>query len=262
MKRPLNIAWIFVVLAAVILLSIPDKSAPITESETVNGRTFGEEPQLEPVDASTVSATAGSGSLPQVTMKTTEYIIDPIGINHERENPRFEFRGGAGTGRVVDRQGKLLLESGEAIAIFGAAVGPDKEKVLVKGGNAINFVLEPSSGRKIELPELPPGVNMLGFGDWRWIGRNLLFGISGVTKIFHDGAHQNCCSENNVAQTRFYTFDLLTQQLSELVMPSAVTQPGVNAVDVMSDGHIHLRFEEPLGGVEQDLCWFKIDASK
>ena len=69
MKRPLIIAWIFVVLAAVILLSIPDKSAPITESVTVTGRTFGEEPQLEPVDASTVSGTPGSGSLPQVTMK-------------------------------------------------------------------------------------------------------------------------------------------------------------------------------------------------
>jgi hypothetical protein len=98
--------------------------------------------------------------------------------------------------------------------------------------------------------------------SWQWIGPNLLFGISGVEKIFHEGSHENCCNENNVAQTKFYTFDLLTEQLSEVVMPSVVTQPVVSAVDVMSDGHIHLWHEEPHEGGEQDLGWFKIDAAK
>jgi len=265
MKRHLLIALILVVLVVTILFCIPDKSVPLTEPETASGRTLKEEPQPKPADAPTVSDPAASGlPLPQVTMTAVEYKIDPFALNREREDPPFEFRGGAGTGRVIDRQGNVLLESSEEIGIFGAVVSPDKEKVLVdaansSGGNSL--ILEPLADRKINLPSRPPGANMFSL-SWHWIGPNLLFGTSGVEKIFHEGLHENCCNENNVAQTKFYTFDLLTEQLSEVVMPGAVTQPVVNVVDVMSDGHIHLMHEVPHEGVEQDLGWFKIDAAK
>lgn len=262
MKRPLLIALILVVLVVAILLCIPDKQAPLTEPETVSGRTSKEEPQPKPADASTVSDPAASGSLPQVTMTAVEYKIDPFALNREREDPPFEFRGGAGTGRVIDRQGNVLLESGEDIGIFGAVVSPDKKKVFVKGGDATNLVLEPSTGRKIMLPSTPPGANMLGLGDWHWIGPNEIFGSSGVQAFNDKGEPVNCCEGHNVAQTKFYTFNLLTEKLSEVIMPSTVTQPVVNAVEVMSDGHIHLLHEEPHEGVAQDLGWFKIDASK
>jgi hypothetical protein len=45
-------------------------------------------------------------------------------------------------------------------------------------------------------------------------------------------------------------------------MPSKVTQPVVNVVDVSSDGHVHLVHEVPHVGTQQDLGWFKIDAPK
>ena len=64
--------------------------------------------------------------------------------------------------------------------------------------------------------------------------------------------------ESNIAQTKFYTFDLLTGQLFEVVMPRAVTQSVVKVVDVMSDGHIHLLQDDLDEGVRQDLGWFKI----
>lgn len=264
MKRSLLITLILVVLVAAILLYIPDKSVLLSEMDTVSGRTMKGERHPKPADATTVSDPAASGSLPQVTMTAAKYKIDPFTLNREREDPPFEFRGGAGTGRVIDREGNVLLESSEEIGIFGAVVSPDKKKVLVdaansSGGNSL--VLEPSTARKINLPSRPPGANMFSL-SWHWIGPNLLFGTSGIEKIFHEGPHENCCNENNVAQTKFYTFDLITERLSEVVMPSAVTQPVVNAVDVMSDGHIHLLHDEPHEGVEQDLGWFKIDASK
>lgn len=265
MKRPLLIALILVVLVAAILFCIPDKPVPLTEPETVSGKTLKEEPHPKPADAPTVTTPPTPELLlPQVTMTAVEYTIDPFALNREREDPPFEFRGGAGTGRVIDRQGNVLLESSEDIGIFGASVSPDKKKVLVdaansSGGNSL--VLEPEADRITKLPSRPPGANMFSL-SWQWIGPNLLFGISGVEKIFHEGPHENCCNDDNVAQTKFYTFDLLTEQLSGVVMPSAVTQPVVNAVDVMSDGHIHLRHEEPHEGVEQDLGWFKIDAAK
>ena len=141
-------------------------------------------------------------------------------------------------------------------------VGPNKEKVLVKGGDAKNLVIEPSTGRKITLPPRPPVANMLGFGNWHWIGPKQLFGTSGVERIFQEGPHENCVNDNNVAQTKFYTFDLDTGRLSEVAMPSAVTQPVVHVVEVTSDGHIHLMNEKHAEGTEQDLGWFKIEMPK
>jgi len=254
MKRPLIIGLIFVAIVAAILFCIPE-SVPTTEPGPVSERAL---------NAPTASTPPTPELLPQVMMTAVEYKIDLFALNRKIEDPPFEFRGGAGTGRVIDRQGNVLLESSEDIGIFGAIVSPDKEKVLVdaansSGGNCL--VLEPSTGRKVNLPSRPPGANMFSI-SWYWIGPNLLLGTSGVEKTFHEGPHKNYCNENNVAQTKFYTFDLLTERLSEVVMPSAVTLPVVNAVEVTSDGHIHLMLEELRENVEQDLGWFKIDAAK
>lgn len=242
-------------------LCIPDNSDHFTDPERLGGRTLEAKP-AETAKIPTVSKPANPGLLPQVTLTAAEYEVDPFALNCGREHPPFKFEGGAGTGRVINRQGKVLLDSGKEIGIFGAAVAPDKEKVLVKGGNAINMVLYPSDGRKIMLPALPPGTNMLGFGDWQWLGRSLVSGTSGVAKISREGPHENCCNDNNIAATKFYTFDLLTEQLSEVVMPSTVTQPVVHAVEVMSDGHIHLVQDRLDGSGEQDLGWFKVEGSK
>lgn len=263
MKRLLLTALILVVLVAAILFCIPNQSVPSTESKKVSGRTLKEESQFKLADAPTVSKLPTSRvPLPQVTMTAVEYKIDYSAWSRELSDLPFEFRGGQGTrGRIVDRQGNVLLESSEEIRIAGAAVSPDKKKVLAKGGDGKNLILEPSTNRKITPPLRPPGSNLFPF-DWHWIGPNLLFGISGVQKIFHEGPHENCCNDNNVAQTKFYTFDLVTEQLSEVVMPDTVTQPLVSATEVMSDGHIHLQLSDLPDDVDPDLGWFKIDASK
>lgn len=259
------IALILVVLLAAFLIRFLDnKPVPFNELETKKERVLKEEPQIKSTDTVVKSKPRVASLLPQKTMTAVAYKIDSIALNRERENPPFEFRGGAGTGRVIDQQGRVLLESSDDRGIFGATVSPDKKKVLVDaanntGGNCV--VLEPEANRMVILPARPPSANMFSLA-WHWIGPNLLFGISGIEKVFHEGPHENCCNDNNVAQTKFYTFDLLTEQLSEVVMPDAVTQPVVNALEVTSDGHIHLQHETRQEGVDPDLGWFKIDAEK
>jgi hypothetical protein len=198
----------------------------------------------------------------QMKLTAVKYDVDPVALARDREDPPFEFRGDGTSGRVIDSRGNVLMESGEQIGIFGVEVGPDRKKVLVRGGDAINLVLDPSAGRKIKLPSFPPGANMLAISDWHWIGSDLLFGSSGVHSLDNNGKAVTSCEGNNVAKTKFYTFDLVTEKLSELAMPGAVTQPVVHAVDVMSDGHVHLVHEEAREGSEQDLGWFKIETSQ
>lgn len=264
MKPYLLIAFILVVLLTAFLLRLSDKPIPFNDPETVKGGSLKEEPKTKPTDTVVTSKSRVASVLPQKTMTAVEYKIDPIALDQERENPPFEFRGGAGTGRVIDQQGRVLLESSDERGIFGASVSPNKSKVLVDaanstGGNCV--VLEPEVNRMVKLPARPPITNMFSL-TWHWIGPNLLFGISGVEKVFPEGPHENCSNDDNVAQTKFYTFDLLTEQLSELAMPSSVTRPVVSVLEVMSDGHIHLQQSTPHEGVDSDLGWYKIQAAK
>jgi hypothetical protein len=57
---------------------------------------------------------------PQMKLTAVKYDVDPVALARDQKDPPFEFRGGAGTGTVVDRDGRSILESGEEIAIFGA----------------------------------------------------------------------------------------------------------------------------------------------
>jgi hypothetical protein len=197
-----------------------------------------------------------------IAMTAATYFPKTGEVSRLAENPPFQFIGNDAEGRVEDKQGKVLIESGNEIRILGIVAGPDRQRVLVHGGSAINYALKPSTGEKLKLPEKPPGVKVFGFGEWYWIGEHSLLGVSGVQKDFHEGPHENCANDNNVVQTKFYTFDLLTEQLCEVAMPDTVSQPVVNVLDVTSDGHIHLLNNVPQEGVEQDLGWFKIDAGK
>ncbi|RYD38845.1 MAG: hypothetical protein EOP87_00605 [Verrucomicrobiaceae bacterium] len=258
MKRQSITVLLILAFVAAILFFIQHEGNPFLKPKTVRGEEWRDEPQQKPAGDSRKSKPQTPGSLlPRVAMTAVEYKFDPLALSRDRENSPFELRGGAGTGRVTDRKGKVILESSDELGIFGAVVSPGHRWVLVRGGDGKSLLLEPPSDRRIAPPTRPPGSNLFPF-EWHWIGPDLLFGISGVEKISHEGPHENCCNDNNVAQTKFYTFDVVRERLSEVVMPGAVTQPVVNAVDFTGDGHIHLKLEEPQDGVEQDLGWFRI----
>jgi hypothetical protein len=197
-------------------------------------------------------------SLPTVEMKEAKYIPDYVTLARSRENPPFEFRGQGTSGKVVDRQGQVLMESGEEIGIFAAEVGPDKQLVLIKGGDSVSFILQPSTSLKLQLPIYPPGKNMFGF-SWHWLGETKLIGLSGVQLLNAKGKPENSCGGNNVAQTKLYVYDITTQKLTEVGMPSSIKHSVVNVVEVINDGHLHLLYEDPHGKESKDLGWFKIE---
>lgn len=262
MKNKLLAAVLLMILATAALLCIPVRPLWLASPEMAAGKSFKRETIPAPADGTTAPLPPKPASfLPEVTMTAVDYTIDPNSVKLGRENPPFEFRGGAGTGRVIDHQGKVLLESSKDIQIFGASVSPDRKKVLVDAANSLggnSLVLEPGPDHITQLPSRPPGTNMFSL-SWQWIGPNQLFGISGVEKLSPDGESRDCCNNDNIAQTKFYVFDLTRKQLFQVRMPGVVGQPVVHAADVRGDGYIHLRYDELHEGVEQDLGWFKID---
>lgn len=260
MKKPLILGLIVVALLAVIWFTNQDGQAPSSKSKPQMPRAGDKTVRQHSGEHATPTKLPASGLLPLVQMTKAHYEPVPIADIHTRGEPPFKFQGGGTSGKVVDREGHVLMESGKEIGIFGAVVGPGDQHVLIKGGDGINFVLTPGTGEKLQLPLYPPGDNMLGLGSWYWLGENTLFCYSGVQALDKRGVPVK--TDNNVAETRLYVYDLTARQLMEVAMPAQVTQPVVVATEVMPDGHVHLFLEAPPEGTDPDLGWFKIDVSK
>jgi hypothetical protein len=230
-----------------------NRPVPITDVQNRNQKEVG------PVSPLQFGKKAGSrgqpspGSLPLVRMKEEAYVVDYAAVAISHENPPFEYRGGDdGNGRVIDKEGKALMESGKEIGISGAVVGPNREHVLVKGTQGKNFVLTPATGGKLKLPVYPPGANMFPL-DWDWIGEQSLLGKSGVERLGPDGKPVK--TDDNVAESKLYVYNLKTQQLSEVALPEKFTHAVFGVMEVIPDGHVHLALE----GSEY-TSWCKIAA--
>ena len=193
---------------------------------------------------------------PSVPLQKTDYVQDPARVARAHENLPFEFRGGGTSGRVVDHDGNVLMESGKEIRIYGVSVSPDRRRVLVEGGNAINFILNPETQGKIQLPIRPPGTNMLAFGSWYWVSDHMLVGESGVQKLGDDGLPVK--SDDNVAQSKIYVFDITTKKLAEVTLPSGVLTQVFGVVEVSPEGYVLLVDEATGDDRPRQSGWFKV----
>ncbi len=250
MKRSLILGIILITLFA-IWFTCRSRPVPITDGQNGN--------QKEPALVSSLQSGERISSMdqtqsrrqPLVQMKEKPYVVDYAALSRSLENPPYEYRGSDdGNGRVIDKEGKVLMESGKEIVISGAVVGPNREHVLVNGSEGKNFVLTPATGGKLKLPVYPLGANMFPL-DWDWIGEQSLLGKSGIERLGPDGKPVK--TDDNVAESKLYVYDLKTQQLSEVALPDKFTHAVFGVMEVIPDGHVHLALE----GSEYKI-WCKI----
>ena len=243
MKRSLILVLILVTLLAVIWFTTRNCLTPPIDAQTPTQKEGNKSAPRHPGEKARLAGQPSSERLPLIQMKEVPYVLDYAALSRSLENPPFIFMGGAGTGRVVDREGKVLMESGTEMGIFGVAVGPNEKHVLVRGGDGKNVILTPATGEKLQLPVYPPGANMLCLGDWYWISPNTLLGQSGVQAFDKNG--KPLMADNNVAETRLYVYDLTSKQLTEVAMPAKFTQALVSVMEVSPDGHVHIALDSP-----------------
>jgi len=240
MKRSLILGLVLMMFIAAIWLAY--RSRPVSDEQYRTQKESGliSGPQTD--ERARTMRGPSPKHLPLVQMNEKPYVVDRVAQSRSHEKPPFEFRGGPGTGRVIDQEGKVLMDSGDDISIFGADVGPDREHVLIKGGEGINYLMNPAAGLKTKLPTTPPGgLNMFPF-DWYWIGERSLLGVSGVERLGPDGKPVK--SDDNVAESRLYVYDLMTKQLSEVALPAKFTHAVFTVMEAIPDGHVHLGLEE------------------
>lgn len=179
-------------------------------------------------------------------------------LRSDRKAP-YQYQGGPGSGRIVDMNGKVIMSSNDEIGIFGISLSPDQLQILAKGGDAVNYVIKPSSGDRIKLPSFPAGENMLGL-NYHWIDNQNLLGISGIQARDSDG--KLVTNDNNIEKTTLYIYSLKTQNLIEISLPPEVTQPVVEIPEMGIGGYFRLSEHAADGSNEKDLGWFDFNSRK
>ncbi|GEM_PF-2971671 len=191
--------------------------------------------------------------------------FDPVASAAARNAKPFKLRGGAGKGVIVDEQGKTLIESGaeSGINIFGFDVNPSSTLIMVMGGDGRALVLNPADGSRIHLPNKPPGEDMLGFGEWRWIDDSTLVGVSGKMIPFRDDQVGVEREEIMISRSALYLFDLNKMELSEVELPPGLRSKMVSISAVDGQGNVQLRPEGgPISYTDASYGWFEVKSKK
>jgi hypothetical protein len=251
---------VFLLLSLLIYLSLSQKSK-VYETEIRVTKKLSPRGLPTVQQDSELRTTPLNGVAFMPTLKRISKHTDQIIKAQSPEKLPYEFRGGDSGGRVIDSNGRTIMESGKEVEIFGIALSPDKKSILVEGRNTINYVVTPSTQKKIKLPIKPVGVDMLGMGPWYWINSHMLLGESGRGKVDKDGKFLG--SDDNVAESNLYIFNISKKSFDKVQLPFDFRDKVFGIVEVDLDGYIKLHFTNNLSPEKDpnELGWFKIEIS-
>ncbi len=196
---------------------------------------------------------------PSYQMTVAKSSFDPVADAEYKKTLPFQIFASGGIGKIVDQDGKIILQSDTKNAIFKIEVSPDRTRIAVHRGSGKYDIIKPSSGETIRLPQQPPGENMLGFGSWHWIDDKTLIGVSGKT-IPHNHDHAgHRCEEPRISQSVLYRYDLNERKISQVALPPGLDTEIVSVRAVDEAGKVQL-WPDGQGESYTDasLGWFEI----
>jgi hypothetical protein len=152
-------------------------------ASTLPGRRASE-PQNVPSVTLTSATESKSAPEPEplvhYEMVQTNVAVDPDVEAKSKKTQPFQLRGGgSGAAKIVDLEGKTVLESVPYNTIASCSVSPDGGRILVYHGNSDYEIFDPASKSRALLPQRPPGEKKLAFSAWHWINDAALLGQSG-----------------------------------------------------------------------------------
>lgn len=278
-KKPLLFMAVILALVVTALLVWwwlePDRlaSGPLAETVETSSETggnavsdFGKDAQVarnSPTTKTEPNVAPAVPEKPLYQMKSATSSFDPIVETEKRKTLPFRMFASGGTGKVVDRDGNIVLQSDSENAIFKIEVSPDQTRIAVHRGSGKYDIITPSTGETIRLPRQPPGENMLGFGSWHWIDDQTLVGVSGKTIPFRDDQVGPEREEPIISRSVLYLYDLKERKMSEVALPPALRTKTLSVSAVDESGKVQLR---PDGNDESytdaSLGWFEVRPAK
>lgn len=145
-------------------------------------------------------------------IESVNVLFDPNAEAKSKEKRPYQLRGLGSTARIVDMQGRTLVQADPKIGIYGCEVSPNGGRLTVDYGDSNYEVINPATGLKVVLPKQPLGENKLGFGSYYWVDDDTLVAESGDQRL--DARGNPVRSDDNVSQTRLYVYSVSRQELA------------------------------------------------
>lgn len=159
------------------------------------------------------------------------------------EYPLYQFAGSGTRGAIRDAGGEVIWRASEESPVYSIAASPNDERIVVGAGDGNAYIITSGGEKLSDLPQLPPGKDMLGLGNWIWLDNERLLGESGVQRFDENGRPVGCCQGHNVSESRFYVYDLPTGELEEMLLPEDLRGKVVSIKRVMDSGEILMGHE-------------------
>jgi len=192
-----------------------------------------------------------------------EYELDLVKDNSFDKKSPFKFFGSGGVGKLLGKDGGVLLQSDDQQAIFSIRVNPSLSNVLALGGSSPSHAFSKSGELLAVLPKAP-AEGQINFGGWHWISDDVLVGNSGdLIPHKHDpekhGAEGTCegCYAPLTSNTRLYTFNVKTKEMGEVALPEQLQGKRFTILRAVYDGTLEIADEE-----ESYMGWVKINAEE
>ncbi|MEN8695097.1 MAG: hypothetical protein ABF334_09840 [Akkermansiaceae bacterium] len=189
-----------------------------------------------------------------------EYKLDLEKDNFFDKQSPFKFFGSGGVGKLLGKDGSLLLQSNEQQAIFSIRVNPSLSNVVALGGSSPNHAFS-KNGKLLAVLPKAPAQGQINFGSWHWVSDDVLVGDSGdLIPHKHDpekhGAEGICegCYAPLTSNTRLYTFNVKTKEMGEVALPEQLQGKRFTILRAVYDGTLEIADEE-----ESYMGWVKIN---
>lgn len=167
--------------------------------------------------------------------------------------PPFKTGGGVGGRFTIRNQaGDLIRRGTKESPVVAITISPNEKLIWVSGGDVKSYIINRKGEEVANLSIVPPGKDMLGFSKWVWIDNNRLLGESGVQKYDENGKLVACCGGDNVSESRFYVYDLRTNQMDEMSIPENLREKVVRIGRILKTG------EFQLGHEGDKFEWYKV----
>lgn len=150
--------------------------------------------------------------------------------------PKYRTGGSGTRGSIRDGKGKLIWRATTENPVYSISISPDDKHIVVGAGDGNAYIVSSKGQKIVDLPQVPPGQDMLGLGNWIWFENNRLLGESGVQRFDENGKLVTCCGGDNVSESRFYVYDLLTDEMNEMQLPKELRGKVLSIEKVLKTG--------------------------
>ncbi len=161
---------------------------------------------------------------------------------------------------IKDSDGRVVFEASQETPFLGLKSFEGGQFLAINVGDGHFRVVNLETGEHQDIPNVPPGIDAVGFGTWEWTEATRLVGVSGVP-FTGEQTSQRCCNQHVVARSLLFEYDVETNSLRQIDLPEAVEDKVFTLGRIGDGGYIELISTSGHGDDGESLGWFQLTSN-